>query len=79
MSKVEKLLETYRDWQDLLASAPACEEVEELCSSIYRQLRLAPGFDAPDLEALHREAYPDASTRPPRLVPTTLVLADVLE
>jgi hypothetical protein len=71
---VESVLRLYREWQEALAVAPTSDYASDLMSALYRVLRLAPGFDHPNLEQLHIEAYPIPAERPARLVPADLLL-----
>ncbi len=76
---LKRILICYRLWQSALASNPGGDECRNYLHQLYRDLRLAPGFDAPELEKLHLEAFPDPAARPTRLVPTDLVFEDILE
>ena len=78
-TKLDKVLRAYRGWQEQLAANPNSDECGDHLHRLYRLLKLAPPFDAPELEQLHREAYPDPRTSPPRLVATVLRDTSCLE
>jgi hypothetical protein len=64
----EQLVEQYRDWQEALASLGETPYTATLFVKLAPKIDgmpWDPGFQT-ELERLHRLAFPDPATRPPR-------------
>jgi len=79
-SSEARLHRLWREWQQLLQTAPSSDDCSDTERAIYRLLRAVPPFDEIDAELIHRESYPDPKDRPTMSLPHHwgLELADVL-
>jgi len=79
--KEQRLLRLWRDWQELLTTAPCSHDCRDMERAIYRLLKATPPWDEVDAEQLHREAYPVPKERPPLHLPDHwgLTRSDVME
>jgi hypothetical protein len=71
MTRNDDLVETYLRWQQLLARYGATELANDAFLQLADQIERDPFLDSRGFEAvldrLHVAAFPNASTRPPRL------------